>query len=83
MMFIGIILLVIQIVKINANGSENNERIVYRYIPRTFDEEQKDPIPVSEIFETLFSQPSPWVGSIKSYDKRKVEDINKYFITQN
>lgn len=81
-LFVGILLLVVEIVKINAGLVKQEPRVIYRYIPRTFEEEQEDPIAVSDIFETMFSQPSPWINSIRTYDKRKQEQINKYFITQ-
>jgi hypothetical protein len=61
---------------------DQEPNIVYRYIPRTFEEEQLDPISVTDIFQTMFSQPSPWVGSIRNYDRRKQEKINKYFVNQ-
>ncbi len=61
---------------------DEEPNIVYRYIPRTFEEEHWDPIPVTDIFQTMFSQPSPWVGSIRNYDRRKQEKINKYFVNQ-
>jgi len=81
LIFLGILLIVVEIVKINS--SKNKEpQIIYRYIPRTFAEEQLDPIPVSGIFSTMFSQPSPWVNSLRIYDRRKQEKINQYFINQ-
>jgi len=81
-LFIGILFMVIEIVKIDAGLVKKDPKIIYRYIPRTFEEEQEDPILISDIFETMFSQPSPWVGSIRTYDKRKQEKINKYFVSQ-
>ncbi len=61
---------------------DEEPNVVYRYIPRTFEEEQWDPVSVTDIFQTMFSQPSPWVGSIRNYDRRKQEKINKYFVSQ-
>jgi hypothetical protein len=55
---------------------------IYRYLPRTFEEEQNEPVLVSDIFKTMFSQPSPWIGSINDLDTRKSESINRYFISQ-
>ena len=56
--------------------------VKYKYIPRTFAEEQALPVYPSEIFETMFSQPSPWLLSIRNYDRKKQEQINQYFISQ-
>ena len=56
--------------------------VEYKYIPRTFEEEMEQPVYVSQIFETMFSQPSPWLLSIRNYDRRKQEAVNAYFISQ-
>lgn len=82
MLFIGCMFLAIEITRQYAGLVEKEPKVIYRYIPRTFEEEQLDPIYVSDIFEVMFSQPSPWVGSVRNYDRRKQEKINKYFITQ-
>jgi hypothetical protein len=58
------------------------QKIVYRYIPRSFEEEQDEPIPPSEIFFDLFNKPSPWVSGF-ALTKFSKNDINKYFISQN
>lgn len=81
-LFFGILFVIIEIVRIQAGMMEKEEKIIYRYIPRTFEEEQEDQIPISDVFNTMFSQPSPWVGSIRNYDEEKQEDVNKYFISQ-
>jgi len=54
-------------------------KTIYKYIPQTtLDKEQY----VSDIFRAMFDDDSPWVRSINSYDRRKQEEINKYFISQ-
>lgn len=80
--FFGILLVVIDIVRIQAGLVDKKPKIIYRYIPRTFEEEQLDPVAISDIFETMFSQPSPWIVSIRNYDRRKQERINQYFVDQ-
>lgn len=35
------------------------ERIVYKYIPRTFTEEQENPVKVSDVFGKLFKDADP------------------------
>ena len=35
----------------------------YRYVPRTFKEEQESPVPINEIFGSMFENSSPWVSS--------------------
>ena len=80
--FIGIILIAIEVVRIQVGLVDQKPQIEYRYIPRTFEEEQKEPVYVSEIFETMFSQPSPWIISIRDFDRKKQEKVNSYFISQ-
>jgi len=82
LLFLGILLVTVDIVRIQAGLVKQLPRIIYRYIPRTFEEEQLDPVYITDIFGTMFSQPSPWVGSIRTYDKRKQEKINQYFVNQ-
>ena len=79
-LYIGILLVVIGHMQTQKENIE--PKIVYRYIPRSFEEEQNNPIDVSDIFKTLFNEPSPWIASISNIDHRKQEDINKYFISQ-
>jgi hypothetical protein len=80
LLFFGIILIIIDITKNITH--KRQDKIIYRYIPRTFDEEQNDPTNVSDIFQTMFSLPSPWIASISNVDFRKQEEINKYFASQ-
>ena len=62
--------------------SKCEKKIVYKYIPRTLEEEQTEPIFVSQIFAPMFTQPSVWIDSIYEDDKRKTETLNKYFVSQ-
>ncbi len=59
-----------------------SEKIIYRYIPRTPYEEMKQEIFPSDIFQTMFTQPSPWINSVNDLDARKSAEINKYFVSQ-
>jgi hypothetical protein len=60
----------------------HQEKVVYRYVPRTpYDELQQELFP-SDIFETMFSQPSPWIHSVNDLDARQSKLINKYFVSQ-
>jgi len=78
--FIGILFITINIIKADQKCQES--KIIYRYIPRTFEEEQDEPVLVSDIFKTMFTQQSPWVASIQNLDTKKQEVVNKYFISQ-
>jgi len=77
---VGIIMVILDISRSYYKCPKN--RTIYKFIPRTFKEEQENPADVYDIFESMFSQPSPWVGTFGAYDERKAEEINKYFISQ-
>nr|QBK88882.1 MAG: hypothetical protein LCMiAC01_05640 [Mimivirus LCMiAC01] len=82
MLFIGVIFIAVNITKIKTEMTQKTPRVIYRYIPRTFEAEQEDPVPASDVFDTLFSQPSPWIDSVRTYDRHKQEKINTYFVSQ-
>jgi len=80
LIFLGILLITISITRNEVECPK--ERVIYKYLPRTFEEEQNEPVYVSDIFRAMFTQPSPWIGSINDIDTRKRESINKFFISQ-
>lgn len=80
-LIIGIVLLVVYFITMKA-VSNVEQKVVYRYIPRTLEEEMESPVYISEIFRTMFSQPSTWIDSTDSDAIRRKENINKYFISQ-
>lgn len=82
LLFLGVLLLVTDVVRIKAGLVDKKPQIIYRYIPRGFQEQELDPIFVSDIFDTMFAQPSPWNLSLKYYDQRKQEKVNQYFVNQ-
>jgi hypothetical protein len=79
-LIIGIILMVIYYILNKEEGFKQN--IIYKYIPRTLEEDELSPIYVSEIFKTMFTQPSVWVDSINNDEERMQENINKFYISQ-
>ena len=78
---IGIVFLTIYFIS-TSEINKCNQKIIYKYIPRTLEEEETEPIFVSQIFSPMFTQPSVWIDSIYEDDKRKTETLNKYFISQ-
>lgn len=80
-LIIGIVLLCVYFLSL-PNFNNREEKIVYKYIPRTLEEEQESPVFVSEIFKTMFSQPSTWIDSFDADAIRRKENINKFFISQ-
>ena len=80
--FISIVLIFLSIVMITfavvqSNKKCTNTTIEYRYLPRTLEEEQKEPVYVSDIFNKMFNEPSPWVNSINNQKK-----VEKTFVSQ-
>lgn len=80
LLFLGTVFIVRDLVRLSVACPK--QKVIYRFVPRTFNEEIESPVSVTDIFKTMFSQPSPWIRSIRDYDQRKTEEINKYFITQ-
>jgi hypothetical protein len=78
---IGIVLVTIYFMT-KSEISKYDTKIIYKYLPRTLEEEETEPIFVSQIFSPMFTQPSVWIDSIYEDDKRKTQLLNKYFISQ-
>ncbi len=58
-------------------------KTVYRYVPRTFIEDQENPVPLDDIFYTMFNHPDPYVSTV-DVERRKWdigENITKYFVS--
>ena len=53
---IGVIIIANQFVI--SNNKCPPEKVIYKYVPRTFKQEQTDPIQASEIFKDLFEKPN-------------------------
>lgn len=76
----GVILIIIELTRVDRQCPK--QKIIYRYIPRTFDEEQDEPVYVTDIFKTMFTQPTAWVRGVNDYDFRKKEEVNKFYVSQ-
>lgn len=84
MFMIGIILLIVYFVIKSELEDSCQNKIIYKYIPRTLKEDERQPIFPSEIFKTMFTQPSVWIDSIYNDTKRNLDPrpFNKYNISQ-
>jgi biotin-(acetyl-CoA carboxylase) ligase len=54
----------------------NKPKEVIKYIPRSFEEEQKEPVKAEKLFKTMFEQQTPWIGSFNNanvVDRRKLD----------
>jgi len=82
LLIIGFILLYIDLYQRLSRKCKPTEKIVYRYIPKTPYEEMNEEIFPSDIFKTMFTQPSPWINAVNDLDARQSKLVNKYFISQ-
>ena len=55
------IFIIIDITKMYYKCPKN--KIEYRYIPRSFNDEQENIVPIKSIYGKMFDNPSPWVNS--------------------
>ena len=74
------LLIVIYYILDKEEGFKQN--VIYKYIPRTLKEDEESPIFVSEIFKSMFTQPSVWIDSINSDKDRAKDKIDKFYISQ-
>ena len=61
-------------------------KVEYRYVPRTFVEEQNEPVPVTEIFAKMFLEPTPWLGHSAGKlgpPNLREQNLNRFFISQS
>jgi hypothetical protein len=58
LLFVGIIFITVGYLR--SEASSPPPRVEFRYIPRTFEQEQSKPIPVLSIFGKMFSNRDPW-----------------------
>ena len=79
---IGIVLLTVFFMSKAEISEKCDQKIIYKYLPRTLEEEETEPIYVTQIFKTMFTQPSVWIDSTYQDTIRRTEQINKYFISQ-
>lgn len=58
--------------------------IEYRYIPRSFREDQEEPVSPTDVYAGMFLKATPWVNArlLGPTTERKT-DINQFFISQS
>ena len=79
--FVGIVAIVIGY--INQIQQCPPPRVEYRYIPRTFEDEQNDPVKVTKIFKDMFESPSIWLSPMRmGYIRPNIYKINRFNISQ-
>ena len=63
--FIGVIFITIGYVKTNMKCPP--PVVQFKYIPKTFEEEQNTSFPITNIFGKMFKEDSPWIDSTLNY----------------
>jgi hypothetical protein len=82
-LFVGFLFLYLDLYnRFKQKDITSTEKIVYRYIPRVpYDELQTEVFP-TDIFDSMFSQPTPWINTFNDLDVRQAKLTSKYFISQ-
>lgn len=73
LMLVGFVFVVIGFVKTNQECPP--PIVQFRYIPKTFNEEQTVQKPVTAVFGTMFNDASPWQESV-GYATNKGDKLN-------
>jgi hypothetical protein len=56
----GVIMIIHSLYEQKFQSLKKNVRVEYRFIPRTYYEEQLSSTPVSSMFKNMFDKESPW-----------------------
>jgi len=80
--FIGVVALIVGYV--NQLKQCPPPQIEFRYLPRSFEEDQDNPQKVSILFGKMFSDASPWVQPFRlGFIKPNIQNINRFNISQS
>lgn len=79
--FIGIVAIIIGYV--NQLKQCPHPKVEYRYIPRSFEDEQNDPVKITKVFKDMFETPTPWLAGYRmGYIRPNIFKINRFNISQ-
>jgi hypothetical protein len=79
--FVGVVAIIIGY--INQIKQCPPPRVEYRYIPRTFEDEQNDPVKVTKLYRNMFEEPTPWLAGYRmGYIRPNIFKINRFNISQ-
>ena len=84
LLFIGMVFIVVGFIRSQRHCAP--AKVEYRFVPRTFIEDQENPVPVTDIFAKMFYESTPWL----SHESAKLlgppsqrQALNKFFISQS
>lgn len=77
---IALLILINGLLKVNY---DNKIKYVYRYVPKKYIDQQYEDNYANDLFKSLFTTNTPWlVDSVRYRDTEKMEQVNKYFVSQ-
>lgn len=53
--------------------------VEYRYVPRTFEEDQNDPVSLTDLFSSMFLRSTPWVENRLLTGVARRNNVNNSF----
>ena len=65
------------IVVIIPRVSTHPPKEIIRYIPRSLEEEVREPVKAEEIFKSMFEQQVPWIGSFNDTNVFERRELDK------
>ena len=76
LLYIGILFIFAGYVK-QMSSIKPDTKIEYRYIPRTFEQEQENPVKVSQLFNSMFTDQSIWLSGYRLGGTSGKKDAHK------
>ena len=74
--FLGIIFVVYSVTKESSKCPP--PQIKYKFVQKSFDQQQDTPVELNKIYGKMFKDPSPWVGfSFESAEMSDFKDISQ------
>lgn len=68
------------IYSLNRSKPEQVTKVEYKFTPRTFKEDQDNPVKVSEVFSDMFTKPAPF--PVSGYSSQDPESVGRRSIEQ-
>ena len=72
---VALIFIAIGVTKADHMSQPPKETI--RYIPRSLEEEMREPVKAQEIFKSMFEQQVPWIGSFNDTNVFERRELDK------
>ena len=79
LMLIGFVFITVGVVKSNQHCPP--PKVQYRYIPQTFDQQQRDAPHLTSTFKSMFEQNSPWfrlASKPRDFNTGKIQDSDQH-----